>query len=345
MKALIKEARSYGSISVKEVEKRKLRDQEDILIQVKAAGVCGTDVHSYEYIESSRHMQVPVILGHEFSGEVIAVGNKVNDFKIGDRVMGESNLNCGECVNCRQGHGNICTQSLMQGVTTDGTMAEIVALNQRFVHHIPDNTDYNSAAVAQPMSVCIHGVFDKCNITPGDTVVVFGPGIMGLISAQLAKIKGAGQVYITGTEADAEIRLPAASRLGIKIVNTQRDSLEQIILDDTKSNKVDVCIECSGSPQALIQAGDIVKKGGYLTILGIYAHPITIDITTLVRKEVKIRTSYTSTWKDYERALKLLDLKLLTIEGLYKEYSLDDAELAFQDALNKKVLKPILKFN
>ncbi len=345
MKAIVKTKREYGSVEIIDVPDPEEPSGNEVLVDVRSSAICGSDVHSYEYIPSSHFIKVPVILGHEFSGVVKAIGKDVTKYKVGDRVMGESNKYCGVCENCRIGKTNVCNNSLMRGLTFDGVMAEQVKIGDNFLHKLSDDTPFEYAAVAQPCSVVVHGVFDNCNVMPGDSVVVFGPGIMGNAAAQLARIKGAGNVFLVGTNQDADMRLPIAENMGFIPVNAQEQSLEEVIFAYTGKKSVDVVIECSGAPSALSDGSKIIKKNGYLTVLGIYGRNVELDITNLVRKEVNVRTSYTSTWNNYETALDLIGKCLLNLSPLCTVYDYNDALQAFQDAIDKTVLKPILRFN
>ena len=344
MKAVVKLKRDYGNIGLVDVEKPTAPKGKEILIRVKSAAICGSDVHSYEYIESSHFIKVPVIMGHEFSGVVEAVGPEVKEFSVGDKIMAESNVSCGYCKNCHKGKTNVCDHSYMRGLTIDGTMAEYVKVEERCAHKVDEKTKFSSAAIAQPCSVVIHGVFDNCNITPGDSVVVFGPGIMGNVAAQLAQIKGAGKVFIVGTDADAALRLPAAKDLGLIPINSQKEDVKKVIYQETGREEVDVCIECSGAEPALQEAISLIRKNGELTILGIYPRDVKIDLTGLIRKEVNVHTSYTSAWEHYELALSLINQGKICLDSLYTEYPCEEAEKAFQDAVNKDVIKPVLIF-
>lgn len=344
MKAIVKTKREYGAVEVLEYPEPTAPVDNEVIIEVKSSAICGSDLHSFEYIPSSHQMKIPVILGHEFSGIVQAIGPSVKDFAIGDRVMGESNIYCDRCTNCRSGKTNVCTNSIMRGITGDGVMASIVKLEERFLHHISNNLSFDEAAVAQPISVSIHGVYDNCNVMPGDDVVVFGPGIMGYVAAQLARSQGAKNIFLVGTNADVDKRLPIAKEMGFIPINSQETSIDEEIKSILGKDSVDVVIECSGSPIALNDGIRILRKDGWLTILGIFSKPAEVDMTNVVRKELNLRVSYTSTWKNYETALSLLSDGILNIKPLCCTYPIEQAIQAFHDAISKTVIKPILNF-
>ncbi|MDI3533774.1 MAG: L-iditol 2-dehydrogenase [Thermosediminibacterales bacterium] len=343
MKAIVKTERKPGNVEILEVEEPKIKEDDDVIVEIKSCAVCGSDLHAYEYPPSYEFMKVPVILGHEYSGIVKEVGSKVTDFKPGDRVMGESNQYCGKCSNCKTGKTNICLNSKMTGLMIDGSLAEYIKTKERYLHKIPEKLSFEEAAMAQPCAVSDHAVVDNTKIKPGDTVVVFGPGIVGLVAAQIVRVLGAKDVVIVGTDVDMELRIPIAQSLGFKTINVQQSDLSSELLNLTGRQKADVVIECSGANKALQDAATIVRKGGAITLVGIYNKPVEFPFTNLVRNEVVIRTSYTCKWDNYENVLMMLENKSVDLKPLYKIYPFKEAIKAFEDGLNKKVLKPVIR--
>ncbi|BAF58453.1 threonine dehydrogenase and related Zn-dependent dehydrogenases [Pelotomaculum thermopropionicum SI] len=342
MRAIVKEERRPGAVNLRSVPEPRPAGDE-VLIRVQSAAVCGSDLHAYEYPKSYEFMKVPVILGHEYSGYVEAVGPQVTLFKPGDRVLGESNRYCGVCPNCRRGRTNICDSNLMTGLHVDGGMAEFIAVPQKLVHHIPENLSFDEATLAQPCSVSFHAVFDNSGIRPNDMVAVFGPGIVGLMAAQGARLLGAAEVVVIGTGEDAQNRLPVAQKLGFKTINIGEQDLLAGFAGITGKERADVVLECSGAVKALADAFRLVKKGGSITLVGIYGSGAEINFAPLVRGEIQIKTSYTATWENYEQSLSLISRGLVQVRPLIDTYPFEEGVQAFVDALNKKVLKPVLK--
>lgn len=341
MKALVKTARSYGMVELLDVPKPQVQPG-GVLIKIKATAICGSDLHAYEYPPGYEFMNVPVTLGHEYSGIVEAVGPGVTQFTVGDRVMGESNQYCGHCPNCHQGRTNICLNNVMTGLHIDGGMAEYIAVPEKILHRIPDQVSFEEAAVAQPCAVSFHGVFDNSKIRPADIVVVFGPGIVGLMAAQGAKIMGARQVVVVGTDVDEATRLPIARQMGFSTINAQSHDLKQELLSITGLPAADVVVEASGAAPAVSQAVTIVRKGGAITLIGVYSKPVEIFFTPLLRNEVSITTSYTCTWQSYEQALQLIASGQVKLAPVLAIYPFAEGLKAFEDGLAKKVLKPVL---
>ena len=347
MIAITKTKREYGALEILNVEKPRASDLQpnECIVQIAACAICGSDVHNYEYIPSSAYMTVPVVIGHEYSGIVTEVGSAVIAFAPGDHVVGEAVEGCGFCENCRTGNTQVCLNFRTRGIIKDGAMTEYMIVEERFLHHLPHHVPFVIAAATQPCAVAVHGVFDNCDIQPCDTVVVFGPGIIGHAAAQLAKVKGAGHVFLAGTDADVDSRLSLAPELGLIPVNVEREDIKQRVRDVTGREFVDVAIECSGAASALTTAISSLRKNGYLTLIGIFAKPIEVSVTDLVRKEINIRTSYTGTWANYEMAIRLIAGGKLKLETLCTPYPYTEVLNAFQNAVDRTVLKPVIVMN
>ena len=343
MKAVMKYAREYGAVGVFDIDPPAAPKDDEVLVKIHSAALCGSDLHAYEYIESYRSfMTVPVVLGHEGSGVVEAVGSKVTTFKPGDRVMGESNIYCGVCRNCHLGMTNICDANLMRGLTTPGVMREYVTFAERNLHSVPDSLSFDEGAAAQAVTVSAHGVLGRIAIRPGDAVLVSGVGIIGITAAQLARACG-GTVILSGTDADEATRVPEVRGMGFDVINCQKENVTEGFVRRT-GRKADFAIECSGAAPALLGALDATRKGGSVLILGLPNGDVTFPLAKAVRNEINIITSYTSSRDDYEKTLSLLGSGTLSIAPLLKAYALDEASTAFEDAVKKTVVKPVLRF-
>ncbi len=347
MKAITKTKREFGALEILDIEEPHGCDllPDECLVQVAACAVCGTDIHIYENRSNMSHMMVPVIIGHEYSGLVTAVGSSVTAFVPGDRVVGEAVEGCGVCENCRTGDTQVCLKYRSRGIMKDGAMTEYLIVEERFLHRLPCHIPFAIAASAQPCAVAVHGVFDNCDIRACDDVIVFGPGIIGQAAAQMAKIRGAGHVFLAGTDADAESRLSLASDFGFIPINVERDDIRQRVRETTGREFVDVVIECSGAVSAFTEAISLLRKNGYLTLIGIFPQPFVVSVNDLIRKEINIRTSFTATWGNYEMAIKLLASGKLKLDALCKPYPYSEILAAIRDATERTVLKPIIIMN
>jgi L-iditol 2-dehydrogenase len=287
-------------------------------------------------------MEVPVVLGHEGSGIVEAVGENVTAFKVGDRVMGESNIYCGVCRNCRVGATHICENNLMRGLTTPGVMREYVTWSEKNLHKVPDSLTFAEGAAAQAVTVSAHGVLGRLRILPGDFVLVEGLGIIGLAAAQLARAQGA-RVLISGTDVDEENRVPVARDMGFEVFNCQKEDVVKAVTSRF-SAKADCTIECSGAAPAFVNGLAATRKGGAMLFLGLPNKEVNFPFANAIRNEINCITSYTSSWEDYEKTLALLALGALSIAPLLSMYAVEDAVQAFKDAVNKTAVKPVLEF-
>ena len=192
----MKSAVFYGkhNLKIEEHEMPKV-GANDVLIRVKACGVCGTDVHIYEGDKGAAEVTPPTILGHEFSGIVAEVGANVTNYKAGDRVCIDPNCYCGACEPCRNGIAHYCEHMIGYGTTVNGGFAEYCAVNERQVYKLGENTTFEQGAMTEPAACCLHGI-DMCEIKPGHQVVVIGGGMIGLLMLQLAKLAGAAKVAL-----------------------------------------------------------------------------------------------------------------------------------------------------
>lgn len=342
MLAVVKSARRQGALAVKDMPVPEAGPHQ-VLIRVRGAAVCGSDLHAYNYDPGYEFIQVPVVLGHEFSGTVVEAGSAVEDIQAGDRVVAEATQYCGRCSCCLAGRANICENFQVTGLHLDGGMAEYACIDARFAHRLPEGVGYTAGALVEPASVAVHGVADNCRIRPGDVVVVTGAGAIGLLAAQVARAMGAGEVTIVGLSGDAPVRLRWAVEHGFRTVCLDGQDPCAESGQVSRPGEADVVIECSGGPEALAGATGLLRKGGQLTVVGLYARPAEIFFTAAVRKEIVIRTSYSSRWVNYEQAIRLINSGQVEVESLARVFPLADAVEAFQASLQKEVVKAVLK--
>ena len=252
MKAVIKFKDGIDGWEIRDVVRLDPNDDE-VEIQVKAAGICGSELHLYH----DNHFYTPEItVGHEFAGIISRVGKNVKDFKIGDRVVCE-NLkgNCGTCDYCRIGKPMFCKERKVVGYAENGGWTSYVCMPSRTLISIPENVSYEEAAVTEPCAIATQALCVRESIKPGETVLVQGCGTIGLLCAIVAKAAGAGTVIITGVREDREIRLAIAMDLGIdKIIDVTEIDLKQEVMKITSGKGVDMVVEASGSEKAIESA-------------------------------------------------------------------------------------------
>ncbi len=312
---------------------RPLVEADEVLIKVKAAAICGSDLGIYKYTSAYDKMTLPVVMGHEFSGEIVEKGENVVDFNTGDRVLSESVKACGECIYCREGESNLCEKSTLFGIHTPGGFAEYVKVPYRLLHRIPDDMSYLDAALVEPLSNALHFVKDLTPFKINDFVVVQGCGPIGLFSAQLFKLGGA-QVILTGLASD-KVRFEIARTLGIETVNVQEEDLGELVMERTGGLGADVAFVAVGAPVALRQATQIVKKRGRITVVGIFGDEVSLDVTNIVRRELEIKGVYDAKPVNFKTSIELISKGLVDVESVITHlFKLDEAEEAFNVALN-----------
>jgi len=341
MRAVYKTRREPGAIEVREVDEPR-PGPEDLLIRVQAGSICGSDVHVYRYSHGFEYIQPPFILGHEFTGVVEACGERVKEFRVGDRVVSEGVHYCGECPACRTGHTNQCRRFRIIGLHFDGGFAEYACFPARYAHRIPKAVPPEWAALVEPASVAVHAVRRGPELLASSAVVVTGVGPIGLMVAQVARRSGAGQVLVTGLDADEEKRLPIARELGLQVINVERQDLGQAVKDLADGYGADVVFECSGSSRALLQALDLVRKGGQVILVGIQSQTTEVYFTPLIRREISIHSAFCSTWVDFEAAIGMLSRRELSVGPLITTFALDKAEEALEASFNRQVGKAVL---
>ncbi len=342
MKAVVKTKRGPGNVILKDIKIPNVKPDE-VLVEVKFTGICGTDIHINH---DSTFYTPPVVLGHEYSGIVVKKGIHVKDFEIGDRVTSPATIPCGVCIMCRTNRANRCIgkQKRILGVhKADGTFAKYVAVPAVILHKIPENLSLEEAAVAEPVACVIHAVFERVNVQPGDIVVVLGPGPIGLVTLQAAKIAGATQVILTGVSADKE-RFRIARNLGAElIINVETEDVVEIVKSLTDGLGADVVFEASGSSAARKQALNLVRRCGKIGLVGLTGRPVEINLDSIVEGELDVKGSWGTVWTSWRRALSLLSSgKIKILPLITSKLPLERWQDGFNLIEERKALKVLL---
>lgn len=279
---------------------------EDVLLKVAAVGVCGSDVHQYHNTHSWP-VQVPVVLGHEFCGVIERVGERVEGFAPGDRVVSETAAVIDPAsIFSRAGRYNLDPSRRGFGYGVDGAMASFVRVPSRCLHRLPDSLEFSTAALAEPCCVAYQAVVESSLVRPGDVVVVAGPGPIGLLCGQLAKIRGAGEVVMVGVGRDAS-RLELARRhWATAVLDVERDDVTAAIQEMGDGFGADLVIDASGSSAALKAALRWVRPEGQITKVGWGPQPLGFSLDPLVQKAVTLKGSFSHTFPVWERVVRLL---------------------------------------
>jgi threonine 3-dehydrogenase len=287
MKALVKRESSPG-LWLEDVAKPKL-GINDVMIRVQKTGICGTDLHIYNWDAwAQRTISVPMVIGHEFVGEVVATGSNVNDFHLGDVVSAEGHVVCGRCRNCLAGRRHLCKDTSGIGVNRAGAFAELVSVPMTNVWHHRPGVDRDVAAIFDPLGNAVHTAlsFDLL----GEDVLITGAGPIGCMAAAVAKHAGARFVVITDVQ---DHRLELAKKLGAHVtVNVSRENLRDVQQRLGMHEGFDVGLEMSGSPAALRGMIDNMAHGGKIAMLGIPSEEIAIDWNKVVFNMLTIKGIY-----------------------------------------------------
>jgi L-iditol 2-dehydrogenase len=339
MKAIVKFAEGYGNLEIRDIPKPKIKEDE-VLIEIKAAGICGTDLHHYEVGD---HIAIPVVLGHEFSGDVVEIGKEVKGWKPGDRIVSETHAYiCNACHFCRSGSYHLCKERKGFGSGVDGAFTQYLAVSTRVLHKIPDNLSYPEATILQPAADIVHAVIGNTEVRAGDTVVVLGPGPMGILTVEVSRAIGAGQVIIVGLEEDKE-RMEIALKVGADVaINGSKENALERVNALTEGRGADVVFEVSGAKAAFLQGLEMVAQKGQMTIIGVHTQPAEIGVRPFQRAEKILRGSTMSTWVDYEKAIQLTKAGRLQLKPLITEVlPITEWKKGFELALARKACKVI----
>ena len=332
MKAILYEG--PGKLVVRDVPKPRV-GPTDLLVRVRAAGICGSDL---EMARGNRPSVIPPrIPGHEVAGEVAEAGSQATRFQEGDRVVVEPIISCGECRNCRVGRYNICRELKFVGVHTDGAFAEFLVMPEWRVYRFPEHLSYEEAAVLEPTAVGVH-VVNRAQVSLGDTVVILGAGPIALQIAQVAKRRGACQIIMTDV---LDYRLELARKLAADhVINVDRENPLRYIHQVTDGEGADLVIEAVGKSGTILQTMDLVRVGGRIHIAGLSVERFVTEPPTFwmrqLLKEVTIETSRSYGAGDWAAAIKLASKGDINLKALVTHrFPLERAQRAYEVAAKK----------
>lgn len=342
MKSLVKWGLGDGELEVRDLPEPGPVPGR-VLVEVRAAGVCGSDVHMWRNHQSWQ-IKLPVVLGHEMAG-VVVDADEMTGFHPGDRVVCETAAQiCGRCSYCHGGNYNLCPHRQGYGALADGAFTRYLSVDPRIVHRIPDSVPDHYAALTEPLCVALNGLVERARIAPGDTVLVQGAGPIGIMALQVAKVNGAGMVIVCGTDAD-ETRLEVAKALGADVVlNVQRDDPLELLHDLGEGFGADVVVDATGVSAALHQAMSYVRPMGQIAKIGWGPQPLGFSLDPLVAKAVTLLGSFSHNFRTWERALTLLATGQINLEPVIGGiYDVDDWHEAFEAMQAGRNVKSVLK--
>lgn len=343
MRALVKTAKGLGHLELRDVPRPQMAADE-VLVRVRACGICGSDLK----IQDDQHPYTPpVVIGHEFAGEIVAIGESVSGWEVGERVVAEQHFKaCRRCRQCLTGNAFACSAKRAPGYFSDGAFTEFICVPAWLLHRIPDNLNFVEAAFSEPSAVAAHGMLDRTGIHPEDVVVVLGCGPIGLVAAKMAQAEGASQVIITGIDRDEAARLPKARELGIDhVINVMKDDLRELINELTNGEGADVVIELSGALAAISQSFQLARRLGRVGIIGQPpADEIKIPYRQAMFRALTVSFSYSSKFTSWERALSLFERGALKpAQFITHVLPLEEWERGFELSRSGEAVKVVLE--
>lgn len=316
--------------------------ENDVLIKVRSCGICGTDMHIFDGDEGAAPTPAGTVLGHEFAGEVVKTGNQVKNVSVGDSVCVDPNKICGYCDFCREGIGHFCENIVGIGTTVNGGFAEYCRVPKSQVYAFPKALPFEKAAMTEPVACCLHGI-DMCDISCGDTVLIIGGGMIGLIMLQLAKLRGAA-VTVLSEPVPEKRRL--ASRLGADILIDPLNEDLKAALEKHNIKRISAIIECAGKPSAIEQAISVASAKSTVMMFGLTKPQDTISVKPfeIFKKELTLRSSYINPYTQ-RRALDMIASGRLDVSSMiYKTAGLDKLPGILADTKARGAGKYIITF-
>jgi L-iditol 2-dehydrogenase len=288
---------------------------DEVLVKVKACGICGSDVHGMD--GSTGRRQPPIVMGHEAAGIIAEVGSNVSGWQVGDRVTFDSTVYCGNCDFCRRGEVNVCDNRRVLGVACDdyrmhGALAEYVAIPQRILYRLPDALMFEHAAMVEPVSVAVHAV-GRAPISSKDTAVVIGTGMIGLLVVQALRAAKCGTIVAVDVDRG---KLDLAEELGADLtLNPHEADVPEVVRQKTDGRGADVAIEVVGTAETVVSTVKCTRKGGTVTLVGNVSPEVAIPLQDIVARQITLRGSYASAG-EYPQCLDMISRGDIKVEPL-----------------------------
>jgi L-iditol 2-dehydrogenase len=337
MKALVKHRRGDGFVDLSEVPEPRPTHGE-ALVKVEYAGICGSDLNILH--GTFPGYNVPVIIGHEFSG-IIEGGSASLGFEKGQRVACETHaVVCGDCFYCRTGVYNLCASRKGFGYGVDGAFTKYVKVRRGIIHPLPDGLSTQEAALLEPLSVAVNALTVNSRITAGDSIVILGPGPIGMMCLLIAKLSGA-EITVVGTERSGE-RLRIAEKLGASTMT--QEELGEVFEGPRGHGGFDVSVVAAGKALAFQMGLKAVRPQGRVVLIGESTEDVKIPLATIERKNLSVRGSFSHNWPVWERAISLLDRKLVDVKPLITHrFPLVEWSSAFEVTERRKGMKVLIR--
>ncbi|WCK53228.1 alcohol dehydrogenase catalytic domain-containing protein [Aneurinibacillus sp. Ricciae_BoGa-3] len=338
MKALVWTAPSTMEIQQRDIPVIK---PEEVLIQVEAVGICGSEIEGFLGHNSLR--KPPLIMGHEFCGRIVELGENVSHCEIGNKVVVNPLISCGVCDRCRRGTENLCDSRAIIGIHRSGSFAEYVAVPASSVHTVPESISAYRAALAEPLACCLRAARRAAALHPFANVLIYGAGAIGLLSGLVSKILGANKVIMLDLNDE---RLATAQAAGIEFaVNSNNQDVPARVKEITADKGIDVIIDAAGFLPTRTQAFELVNPDGVIMNIGLGIDETPLRINHLIRSEITVLGSFCYTKQDFHDALELLIAGKISEEGWSEIRSIEEGQLAFHELVAGQVGKSKIFLN
>lgn len=330
----------FGKKDLRFVElSRPQISENEVLMKVRKVGICGTDLHIYN---GGMNVPLPLVLGHEFVGDIVRVGNNVTNIKAGDRAVAEHLVGCGKCSYCLRGEKNLCKTPTIIGLNRQGALAEYIAIPSSLIFKLPTELSYDEGVLVEPLSIAVYAV-RKAGVEVGDQVAVIGQGPIGLLVDFVAKASGG---TVNGFDKhDNRINYAKDHEYISKGFNiTQENYLKQF--QEAVADGADIVFEAVGSDTSAELAIELAGSGGKVVILGVFEHDVDINMMNIVKKELQIFGSWTCIFS-FEETIRLMKSQKLDLNlFITHRYAFADAIKAFEESISDKGnrIKTVIEF-
>ena len=312
----------------------------DVLLKIKKVGICGTDLHIYT---GGMPVQTPLVLGHEFVGDVVKVGKDVTKVTVGDRAVAEHVIGCGKCIYCDEGKRNLCKNPTVLGLHKQGALAEYLAVPENLIYRLPDELNYDEGVLVEPLSIAVYAV-RKAEVRVGDAVAVIGQGPIGLFVDEVAK--SAGATVYGFDKHDNRLQFATDHQFIHKSFNVTQGEYIKDFQAKLSADGADVVFEAVGSDQSAEMAFELARDAGKVLILGVFEHNVQVNMMQIVKKELTVQGSWTCIFA-FGPTLSLLKSKEIAVDQfITHRYPFSETKKAFDEALTDKGnrIKTVIEF-
>lgn len=345
MKALIKKYPGETDLEIVDIP-RPVCPDDGVVLKIRTAGICGSDIHYYKWTEK---MPLPLLMGHEFCGDIAELGKNVRGWKVGDFVISAVPCYpCGMCASCRDGHPEQCSSKIIAGLTGPGAFTEYFVTYPQWLFPVPAGISEEEAACAEPLSIVVHAL-KRFSVRPQDRVVVLGMGIIGLLTIQVLHITGVREILAVGVDSDEPVRMPLAKKYGAaRCFNGQHHPASEQILAYTDGHKADLVIDCTGVVPAIEDGFRVVKKLGTLAAIGVPPTDsrVALNWNHMVWNSINILSSFGADEEDWPDVIDLLASGRLHFrDAITQVIRMEDWASVFKAASNPNHVKAVIKMD